>query len=86
MAAAILCVRLVLVGPPATAAMVLLAEATFVAWMVIVGWVRVVLIVVRIVGDNAGHRPIGLFQIIAASVEASLFNSSSVEWLSLTGW
>jgi len=53
------------------------------ACTVIVGWVVVVLMTVRMVGDNFSRVPIGLFQIIEASIEASLFNSSSVEWVSL---
>jgi len=37
----------------------------------------------RIAGDNFGRIPIGLFRIIEASRDFSLFNSSSVEWVSL---
>ena len=53
------------------------------ACTVIVGWMVVVLMTVRIVGDSFGRVPIGLFQMIEVSIEASLFNSLSVEWVSL---
>src|SRR6267142_1180706 len=53
------------------------------ACTVMVGWVVVVLMVVRIVGVSLGRVPIGLFRIIEASMKASLFNSLSVEWVSL---
>ena len=56
-----------------------------VACTVTVGWVVVVVVAmtVRIEGDNSGRVPIGLFWMIDASRVVSLFNSSSVEWVSL---
>ena len=39
--------------------------------------------IVRIAGDSFGRVPIGLFQMIEVSRDVSLFNSSSVEWVSL---
>ena len=57
--------------------------AVVAACTVMVGWVVVVLMVVRMMGVNFGRVPIGLFRIIEASMDVSLFNSSSVEWTSL---
>jgi len=68
----------------AGAAMVpLVVAVVVVACIVMVGWVVVVLMVVRIAGDSFGRVPIGLFWMIEASRDISLFNSSSVEWVSL---
>jgi len=79
----ILWVAVGLVLPVAAAAGVVVVPLVVVvvvaACTVMVGWVVVVLMVVKIVGINLGRVPIGLFQIIEASIEASLFNSSSVE-------
>src|SRR6266850_3792188 len=74
--------------PPVTAAagvaaVPLVVAVVVAACTIMVGWVVVVLMTVRIVGVSLGQVPIGLFRIIEASKEVSLFNSSSVEWVSL---
>jgi len=42
--------------------------------------------VVKMVGDSFGRVPIGLFWIIEALFDVSLFNSSLVEWVSFVGF
>ena len=63
------------VVPPAA----VVGAVVVIACTVIVGWVRVVLIAVRVAGDNFSRVLTGLFQMIEASKDVSLFNSSSVE-------
>ena len=62
---------------------VVVAVAT---WVVVGVWVRVVLIVVRMLGDSVGCVPMGLFRMMEALKAISLFNSSSVEWWSLVSF
>jgi len=73
----------VVVAATGVAAVPLVVAVVIVACIVMVGWVVVVLMVVRIAGDSFGRVPIGLFRIIEVSRDVSLFNSSSVEWVSL---
>jgi len=42
-------------------------------------WIKVALILVRMLEDNTGRTPIGLFRIPEALKAISLFSSSSVE-------
>jgi len=56
-----------------------LVAAVVAACTVMVGWVVVVLIMVRIAGVSLGRVPIGLFRITEASKDVSLFSSSSVD-------
>src|SRR6266850_3554030 len=75
------CVGVVVVVVPLVVAplVVVVGGVVVIACTVMVGCMRVVLIVVRMVGDSFGHVPTGLFRMIEASRDASLFNSSSVE-------
>jgi len=66
------------------AVVVVAVVAAGAACIVMVGWVVVVVVMtVRIEGDNSGRVPIGLFRMIDVSIDVSLFNSLSVEWVSL---
>jgi len=64
---------------PLVVVVALLVVAVVAACTVMVGWVVVVLMMVRIAGVSLGRVPIGLFRIIEASIDVSLFNSSSVD-------
>src|SRR6267142_6327177 len=64
---------------PLVVGVVPLVVAVVAACTVMVGWVVVVLIVVKIAGVNLGRVPIGLFRITEASMDVSLFSSSSVD-------
>ena len=69
---------------PVVVALVEVLAAVGAGCTVMVGWVVVVVVMtVRMEGDKSGHVPIGLFWMIDVLKDVSLFNSSSVEWVSL---